>query len=183
MREKLFMVLAIGGLATAASVADAALGKPSDGRVSFEALGPAGMRIEGTTSDISVVEDSEQIVLSVPLAHLKTGIEMRDRHMKEKYLDVAQYPEAKLKVHRSEIKLPSAGQKLSSDVPGTLELHGQSKAVTVHYELRGEPSVVIVDGKLHVNMKDVGIEVPNYLGVTVKPDVDINAHFRIASGS
>ena len=35
-------------------------------------------------------------------------------------------------------------------------------------------------GTVHVNMNDFGITVPVYLGVTVKPDVDVSASFHVA---
>jgi hypothetical protein len=32
---------------------------------------------------------------------------------------------------------------------------------------------------MHLNMNDFGIQVPSYLGVTVKPDVDVAAQFEV----
>jgi len=183
MRRRFLMAISLWGLATATSMAVSALGKPAESRVGFQAIGPAGMRIEGTTADLDVTSDGDHIVIQVPLSNLKTGIEVRDRHMRDKYLEVQKYPQAKLTVARGDVKLPQAGEKASYDAQAVLDLHGQTKNVSVHYDLKGEASGVVVDGKLHVNMKDVGIEVPSYLGVTVKPDVDVNAHFRITPSS
>jgi hypothetical protein len=183
-RRRRFLIAAcLWGLVTLSGTADGSLGRPSDARVDFQAVGPAGLKIEGTTNDLIVSEDADKIVVTVPLANLKTGIEVRDRHMKEKYLEVEKYPEAKLTVARSAIKLPASGDKAGSDVTGSLVLHGQTKTVSVHYEVKAEGPAFLVDGKVHVNMKEVGIEVPVYLGVTVKPDVDVAVHFRIASSS
>lgn len=46
--------------------------------------------------------------------------------------------------------------------------------------MRSEASGYAVDGRLRVNMNQMGIAVPAYLGVSVKPDVDVDVHFRIA---
>lgn len=173
--------VALGMVVISASAAGvAALASPSDARVSFQASGPAGLKIEGTTPDLKVSEDSGTIAIDVPLANLNTGIALRDRHMREKYLEVAKYPSATLLVARSALKLPAAGGSMEGDVPGTLKLHGQSHAVTVHYDAKGDAAGFSAHGKFRVNMNDYGITVPTYLGVTVKPDVDVAASFHVA---
>src|ERR1700730_891725 len=78
------------------TLAHAALSAPTDGHVSFQASGPAGMTIEGTTAVLGLADQGDNIVITVPLANLTTGITLRDRHMKEKYLEVPKYPSATL---------------------------------------------------------------------------------------
>jgi hypothetical protein len=73
--------------------------------------------------------------------------------MKDEYLEVAKYPVAVLTIERSDLKLASKGTT-EADVPGTL-----------------------------LNMTDFGISVPSCLGVTVKPDVDISADFKVAGSA
>jgi polyisoprenoid-binding protein YceI len=156
----------------------AALTAPSDAKVGFEATGPAGLKIDGTTTDLTVAEDGGNVVLTVPLANLTTGIGLRDKHMKEKYLEVPKYPAAVLTVPRSALKLAPGG-KVEGDVQGTVTLHGQSKPVTVHYDAAAAGQGFAVHGKFRINMNDFGITVPTYLGVTVKPDVDVTASFHV----
>ncbi len=158
----------------------AALTAASESKVSFVATGPAGLAIEGTTTELTATEQNGNLVISVPLGNLTTGIGLRDKHMKEKYLEVPKFPNAVLTVARSALKIPAAGGQVESDVPGTLQLHGQTKPVTVHYQSKGEGAGLPTRGKFRVNMNDFGIQVPTYLGVTVKPDVDVNATFRVA---
>jgi len=179
-QQRFLAAISIGGIVVASAVASAGLGKPSDSVVGFQAIGPAGLKIAGKTAELTVMDEGDSVSIVVPLANLKTGIEVRDHHMRDKYLEVEKFPSAKLTVKRSELKLPAAGERVTSDVPGTLLLHGQTKPVTVHYEVKAEGSAYSVEGKLRLNMKEVGIEVPSYLGVTVKPDVDVDAHFRIS---
>jgi polyisoprenoid-binding protein YceI len=157
----------------------AALSSATDPRVGFHAVGPAGLTIDGTTTELSAAEQGGNLVVTVPLGNLSTGIALRDHHMKEKYLEVGKYPTAVLTVARSALKVPATGEPVEADVPGTLQLHGQTRPVTVHYEAKGDGPGVSAKGKLHVNMNDFGIQVPNYLGVTVKPDVDVSASFRM----
>lgn len=158
----------------------AALSSPSDAHVSFEAAGPAGMKIDGNTPELTVGDNAGNIVITVPLGNLTTGIGLRDHHMKEKYLEVQKYPATTLTIPRSALKFPQSGQEAESDVNGTLQLHGQPRPVSVHYSAKGDGAGYGVRGRFHVNMNDFGITVPVYLGVTVKPDVDVNASFHVA---
>jgi polyisoprenoid-binding protein YceI len=168
-------------LATSAA-GHAALAGPMDARVTFQCSGPAGLKIEGTTTELAVAEDGGNVNITVPLANLSTGIALRDKHMKEKYLEVQTYPSATLVIARSALKLPPNGEKLEADVPGLVKIHGKAKTVSVHYDAKGEGAAFAAHGLFHINMNDFGISVPSYLGVTVKPDVDVTAAFRV-SGS
>jgi polyisoprenoid-binding protein YceI len=160
--------------------ADAALGGSTDCHVNFSASGPAGMKIEGTTTDLTLADQGDNVLITVPLANLTTGIGLRDRHMKEKYLEIAKYPSATLSLARGALKLPSGADKVEADAPSTVNIHGQARPVTVHYEVKRDGSSLITRGRFHINMNDFGIAVPSYLGVTVKPEVDVSANFRAA---
>jgi polyisoprenoid-binding protein YceI len=180
IRRSLLQWLAVTTTALAsASAAYGALSDPRDARVAFQAIGPAGMKIDGVTTELSVVEKDGNVVVDVPLGNVTTGIALRDRHMKEKYLDVAKYPSATLVVARSALKTPGVGAKISADVPGALTLHGQSKPVTIHYAATGDSSGFAVEGAFHIRMDEFGIAAPTYLGVSVKPDVDVTARFHV----
>jgi polyisoprenoid-binding protein YceI len=143
----------------------------SGGEVSFTATGPAGLKIVGTTSQIAIKEDGANVVVSVPLSSVDTGIALRNKHMKEKYLEVDKYPNAELTVARSAVK------EGSGSAQGTMKIHGQSKPVTFNYNAKKAGEGFAVDGTVHININEYGVEVPSYLGVTVKPGVDIAVKF------
>jgi len=162
--------------------ANAALAKAGDAQVAFRAEGPGGLEISGTTQELAITENQGAIVISVPLGNVRTGIDLRDRHMRDKYLEVQKHPTATLSVARATLKLATGPQSVESDAPATLTLHGVSRPVNVHYETKAENGGLVVSGKFRVNMTEFGISVPSYLGVTVKPDAEVTAHFR-AQGS
>jgi len=176
--HKRFALAAASILLGISSSGHAALSSPSDVRVGFLAAGPAGLTIEGKTSELSVAEANGVVVLTVPLANLTTGISLRDKHMREKYLEAAKYPTAVLTVARTALKVPPSGEGTEGDATGTLQLHGQTKPVTVHYDAKSEGGKVATRGKFHINMNDFGIKTPSYLGVSVKPDVEVFANFQ-----
>ncbi|WP_434381087.1 YceI family protein [Melittangium boletus] len=144
----------------------------------FKGKGPAGFKIEGKTEELTLKDDGKTVVISVPLAKLTTGIDLRDAHMRDKYLQVDKFPAAVLEVPWSEIKLPEAGQSLTQKVKGKLTLHGQTKDVVAEYVIKRNGDVYEATGQMPVNFKDFGIDVPNYMGVTVKPDLETNTSFH-----
>lgn len=169
--------LSIAGAALlVAAVASAKLAKAGGANAGFKAAGPAGMNIEGSTSEVGVGEDGSNVTVIVGMSGLSTGISLRDKHMKE-YLETEKYPTAELRVAKSALKVPGAGASSSGDARGSMKLHGTAKDVTFHYTAKNDGGVINVAGTTRVNMNDFGIKTPSYLGVSVKPDVDISTKF------
>ncbi len=139
------------------------------------------MKLVGTTSDLDIDDQGAKFVIKVPLRNLTTGIALRDDHMRNKYLQVGTYPNAELTIDRSALRLPGGDGCASGDAPGSKALHGKTKAVNVHYTVARGGGQLHVGGTTHVDLRDYGIDVPSYLGVTVKPDVDAEAQF-VATG-
>lgn len=162
---------------TVALTADAKLARTGTPQVAFHASGPAGMKIQGTTSDLEVDEQGSRIVVRVPLKNLATGIALRDHHMREKYLQVGSYPNAELTVDRSAIHMPAGSDPVSGDATGTMALHGKTHATKFHYTVARSGSTMRVLGTTRLDMRDYGINVPSYLGITVKPEVDVEVQF------
>jgi polyisoprenoid-binding protein YceI len=170
MKKHIVSGFAVAALVSAFGVAEAKF-SGSGGEVQFTAVGPAGLKIVGTTKDVTVKDDGTNVVIVVPLANVDTGIALRNKHMKEKYLETDKYPNAELTVARGSVK------EGSGSAQGTMKIHGQSKPVSFNYTAKKTGTSFAVDGTMHLNIKEFGIEVPSYLGVTVKPEVDVSAKF------
>ena len=143
----------------------------------FKATGPAGLSITGTSSEVRASDTADSVVIVVPLTKLDTGIELRNKHMREKYLETGKFPNAELVVSKSALKYPSVG---SGEVTGQLKLHGETKPVKVKYDAKKSGNGYAVAGSFRINIKDFGIEQPSYMGLTVKPEVDIAVKFSAA---
>ncbi|HEX2675480.1 MAG TPA: YceI family protein [Polyangiales bacterium] len=159
--------------------AAATLGGVAAAHVQFVATGPAGLHIVGESAAVKLADDGNAITIVVPLATLETGIGLRDRHMKEKYLEVAKYPNAELVVERKTLRFPTGGAATSADGQGMFKLHGKQKQVSFHYEAKPAAGGFDVTGKVHVKITDFGIEQPSYMGMSVKPDVDAEVKFHV----
>jgi len=172
--------LAFAALVAASTVAisaDAALTRTGTPQVAFHASGPAGMRIDGTTHDLNLSESGSNIVMAVPLANLTTGISLRDHHMRDKYLQIGSYPNAVLTVDRGALHLPAGDGSASGTAQGTMTIHGRTKNVSVRYAVIRGGGALRVSGSTNLDIRDFGIDVPTYLGITVKPDITVEAQF------
>ena len=59
--------------------------------LAFTAVGPGGLKINGTSDSLKAFEDSGKLVFKVNLTNIKTGIGLRDTHTK-RYLGTDQWP-------------------------------------------------------------------------------------------
>lgn len=151
--------------------------------VEFLAVGqPSAVNIRGKLKDnavitgvINVLADSVTGEATLPLDALDTGMELRNRHMKEKYLETQTHPNAVLKAIR--LSLP-AGE---GPVPftGELTLHGKTKPITGTATVSRPRLGMSFDFK--VSTHDFGIDTPQFMGVTVADEVQISV--KVEPGS
>lgn len=178
MKRPLSRLALFCSLAFLPALADAKLANPTDTLATFRAIGPRGFRIEGRSNKMTVADDGTFVTITVPLTQLTTGIALRDKHMREKYLETEKFPEAELVVPRWSLRFPEEGKKMSAWTMGNLKMHGKTKEVKVFYKATRGPGGVDVDGNTDINLNDFGIEVPSHLGLSLKPDVSIEVHFQ-----
>lgn len=169
----------VGVLALAAwpGSAGAAFKRQGDAKAFFFANGTPAMKFTGKGTDVTVADDGKVVTITVGLASMETGIELRDKHMREKYLETGKWPTARLEIDKAKLELPAEGASVKSKVTGTLDLHGTKKKVKVGYQIEKREGAYVVRGALNLNMNDYGITVPNYVGVTVEPDVAVAVSF------
>lgn len=101
---------------------------------------------------------AEKIV--VDLKSLTTGIKLRDKHAKEKYLEVEKYPEAILTKAKGK-----GGQGT-----GRLKIKGIEKPVAGKYEIDGN----VLKAEFPIKLSDYKITGIRYMGVGVDDEVTIN---------
>jgi len=155
---------------------------PAESPVSFLATGKPGfLKIRGEGASLSGAATDEGGKLSgsfkVALSALKTGIDLRDEHMKEKYLETGKHPEASLTLDPIAVDLAKGGDDLA--FTGKLTVKGVEKPVSGTFDLEPEKDGA-VKGKavFKVVIEDYPIGVPSHLGVTVAESVEVTAAFR-----
>lgn len=97
--------------------------------------------------------------ISVPISSLDTGMELRTKHMKEKYLEMNKFPEAKL----------IRGEGENGKGKGLFEIHGEKKEVAGDYKINGNE----LTADFTLKMSDFKIAKVKYLGIGVGDDVKV----------
>lgn len=151
--------------------------QPRPGEVVFEAVGrPAMMKIKGQgpapTGEFTVEKGKASGTAELDLRTLETGMSLRDSHMKDKYLEVAKHPKAKLTVDAFDVPADfTAGTSLGEKpFKGTLLLHGVEKAVEGVFSFEGG----VANARFETKLSDYGIAVPSYMGITVADTVKVS---------
>lgn len=181
LRNFLVATVLVGGLAlpTIAAAGLKTTGKPA---VSFFAEGSPGfLDIEGTSSTLTTTDDGTKLTFTVPMSTVKTGIDLRDDHMNNEYVQIATYPNAVMTLNKADVKWPDAStSKTSGTVAGTFNIHGKDQAVSVAYTINKTSSGHKVSSSFKFDCSKAGITIPAYMGVTVDPKMEAKVTLELA---
>lgn len=180
----LFTSLALGVALLAPASADAAMRVDGKPKVSFFAVGSPGfLDIEGVTSAMTATDDGTRLTFTVPMESVKTGIDFRDSHMNEHYVETAKFPNATLSLPRADVKWPAnVGETADGTVKATFNVHGQDQAVDVGYNVAKTKTGYRVKAKFNFDTARSGIAIPSYLGVTVDPKMKAEVTTDLVDG-
>ena len=178
MKNNAIGVVAIALMTAAAAPAGAADAyKVSSGEVTVMCPLTVGGSFEAKTKnlsgDVTPTSDEQGAVrgaLKVELQTLETGIGIRDRHMKNNYLEVEKGP-GFATATIEDIRV----EKLDGKTVFTamLSLHGQKKKVSGAAELQQKDGKIRVQAQFPVKVSEFEIPAPTYLGVGVKDEIQI----------
>ena len=163
---------------TLALVASARLKSIGAPEVEFRAVGPVGLKIDGHSPQLSASERDGKLTIVAPLTNLKTGISLRDRHLRE-HLDTAKYPDARLTVERSKLTMPADNKTVTGSAVGQFTMHGVTRPERFRYRALRTGSDYHVQGLTQLDIRDFSVKVPCYLGVCVRPTVKIKVKFKL----
>lgn len=124
--------------------------------------------------------------LRVDLVPLDTGIELRNNHLRETYLEVARgerFRHAALTGIELAVPLPPDAARHKTPFSGTLSLHGVEKAIAGEAELSRRDGRLRVEAAFSLSLKVFDIPPPRYLGVGVRDEVGILVTFDAVSGT
>jgi polyisoprenoid-binding protein YceI len=160
------------------------------GSVEFLATGwPSALKIHGKGAGpdgvLTIADHTVSGSLVVDLESLQTGIGLRDRHLKEEYLQVDRFPQARLTLSRLDVAcVPEGAAFAPVAVPfdGTLMLHGVSKPVSGQARVGRHDARVDVSAQFSIKLGDFGVEIPKYMGITVAEKVDVKTTFSANLG-
>lgn len=136
------------------------------GMKAYVTLFPAGDFVASTNDVSGQVEvlpngDVQAKDIRVNLTNLKTGMDLRDDHAKNKYLEVGKYPEAIL----------VSGTGKGGKGTGVLKMKGKDAKVEGTYTVLGGKKAV--KAEFEIKLSDFGISEINFKGVGVEDKVKI----------
>jgi polyisoprenoid-binding protein YceI len=108
--------------------------------------------------------------LKVQLDTLETGIALRDRHLRDTYLEVGKGPEYAVAVLEN-IRVDSTDGK--GTFKGILTLHGQRSEVVGTSTVQRRGDGVKVEAQFPVRVSSFQIPEPAYLGVGVRDEIQV----------
>jgi polyisoprenoid-binding protein YceI len=114
-------------------------------------------------------------VLTADLVPLNTGIDLRDSHMHDKYLETKKFPTAELNLESVKFEKGTEGP---CEFTGSLAIKGVKKPIQGSCEWTGVgKDTMQVKASSEIKMADYPIGVPKYLGVTVADTVKLEVEF------
>lgn len=156
--------------------------KSSSGEVKFTAIGKPGfLKINGQsngkypTGTANFNNGKADGEFEFTLKEFNTGINLRDEHMKNKYLEIGKFPTAKLAF--KDISIKDSNSDYDGTFNGNLTLHGVTKPVSGKVKYTGKDKKIVAN--FSVKVSDFQIPVPKYLGVTVSESVDIESTINL----
>jgi len=132
MRSACF-VAALSMVLSVAAVASAKY-KAQNAKVLVHAKGPAGMKIEGKSSNLVIDESDTTVTFKTFLNSIDTENGQRNKHMQERF-ECDKHPNITLTVDKDKI---DTKEKSDTHVKGSLKFHGVSKEVNVTYSVKGK---------------------------------------------
>jgi len=173
--------------ASASSAEKTIMFKSADGKTEFTAVGkPAMIKIngegEGPEGTAKVSKDLVQLDVKVNLEKLSTKIDLRDEHMKNKYLETSKYPTANLVIKDLKLKESLDGLALDKDleVPfnGDLTLHGKTQSVTGTAIIKKQGTQIIGSADFTIKIMEHLDTLPSWAGIKVADEVKVKVSFK-----
>lgn len=176
-KRGLFAILLGMGLSNFAHAAEV-----KNCKVTFETIGkPVLVQIQGTSghpcTGTYTLKGSElkEAKFVMKMDQLETGIELRNKHLRENYLHTNEYPESVLTIKSIDdlAKQLKSGGGESKFVP-ELTLRGATSEISgAKYEIKGKQ----VHAEFRIELTDFKIERPMFMGIKVVDAVIVRVDF------
>lgn len=179
--------LALAALVFAVTAGAAEPWTLTSGEVRVRCRLTVGGSFDAVTSQISGVFQLENAgapgvvgQVRVRLDSLDTGIGLRNRHLRETYLEVDRgeaFREAVLTEVEFAAPLPPDARDHETGFRGLLSLHGMERRVEGEARLRRRGGRLRVEAEFPLSLAEFAIPPPRYLGVGVRDEVRITVAF------
>lgn len=157
---------------------------PASTSVEFLAIGnPSAIKIKGEKAkvygEITFIQNVLNSKLKIDLNEFETGVEMRDEHMKENYLETNKAENRYANLTVVDLSIPADywknGKELNADFKGKLTLHGITKDIAgkIFFPPFSKGKELLTISQFTIKLTEFNIEIPSFVGITVAEDVKI----------
>jgi len=101
------------------------------------------------------------------LSTLSTGVELRDEHMQEEFLETNKYPFAQFSGKLVSPFNPASKDTQQVEVKGRFKVHGVSKTITISGQMAHEGNHLFVHADWELQLPDYNIKIPQVLFMKV----------------
>jgi polyisoprenoid-binding protein YceI len=157
----------------------------------------------GVTSKVSgdIVVDPNapaqtKATIKVEVASIRTGIELRDEHLRaDNWLDAKAFPNAEFVITSvSGIDKLKPNESMEATVKGKFTIHGVTKDVTTKAKVRWVPAsaetqankvkgdALRIQASFDVKLEDHKVSIPSIVSLKVAPIVQVNVDLRATGG-
>ena len=121
---------------------------------------------------------NSEIYIEVDLNALDTGIGLRNRHMRENYLETDQYPitHFKGKIMSSQVENDTT---VSVEADGEIFIHGTTKPLTVKAQLIKKLNGYRIKTNFIVKLSDFQIKIPSIMFYKIDENMDLQLDFYV----
>ncbi len=160
--------------------------KSQERKVRFISEAPVE-NFDGVTEEIdgyALVDDDDptaqnEFYFQVQLDALDTGIGLRNRHMRDNYLETEKYPLAELRGKVVQVDSTDSNA-FSAQTTGTFKLHGVEKAVEIDGVVTNTaPGEYKIESTFEVNLQDYDIKVPQLMIVKISEIIKLEITFSL----
>jgi polyisoprenoid-binding protein YceI len=117
-----------------------------------------------------------RIYLEVELNGLDTGIGLRNRHMRENYLETIKFPYAHFDAHLTDLKKVS-DTLYTTTAEGTFNIHGVDKPLTTQATVASGPTGLHVLCNFDVRLSDYSIKIPKLMFMKLNELINVRLDF------
>ncbi|MGZ8812222.1 MAG: YceI family protein [Thermoanaerobaculia bacterium] len=156
----------------------------------LESIDGVTYKVSGTIAADPLDPEAATVDVSIDLGSLDTGIALRNRHMRERYVETGKYPRASFKsVSVSSPSKPiNANQPVELNITGDFTMHGVTKRVNalvrvivipesdITRNTRGAGDWIHATTTFKLKLSDFGIDVPDgFVDDTLDAKLDVFA--------
>jgi len=146
-----------------------------DGYVEFVSTAPL-LEFKGTSNNLTGLIDLDENLVDfyVDLNTLDTGIDLRNNHMRDSYLETDKYRFAEFTGELISEFDPSSMQEQQAEVTGMFQIHGVEREIDVNGTLKPTDNGLQLDASWIILLEDYNIDKPKVVFYELASEQTVN---------